>query len=514
LADSSKLRLAGASDPGRVRRNNEDALHVDAERGIFLVVDGIGGQAAGEKAAEIAVGRVRARLERQTGTAEQRVREAIAMANNEILKAAKGNPEWQGMACVLTVAVLDNGSAVVGHVGDSRLYQIRHGQIRKITHDHSPVGEREDNHEITEEEAMRHPRRNEVFRDVGSEEHAPDDADFIEVQRVAFDKDSALLLCSDGLSDQVQSRVIQQTVESNAGNPEAAVRQLIGAANAAGGKDNVTVVLVEGEGFTAPTASAIAPKPKESVMARILWFAGGMVVAVTAGWFTRPYWMPPPVVVKPQILIVGKGSPYTSIAAAMAAAHPGDVVEAESGEYNEQIHLAEGVTLRSRVPRAAVLHGAPLNTGPAVIAENIKGAQFSGFRILASKDLPIATGIQLDNAGVQVDDVEVDGAAIGVEIRGTASPVLRANSIHDCANEGVLILGESKPWISHNDIRRNKGAGLAARDGARPALLDNVFEKNSVEVPEELRQELKDHNLLLDLPAPARKAAPAAKKQG
>ena len=139
--DKPKIRFAGASDPGRVRQNNEDALHLDAERGIFLVVDGIGGQAAGEKAAEIAVGRVRARLERQTGTVEQRIREAITMANNEILEAARGNPEWAGMACVLTVAVLENGSAVVGHVGDSRAYQIRGGRIQKITHDHSPVGE-------------------------------------------------------------------------------------------------------------------------------------------------------------------------------------------------------------------------------------------------------------------------------------------------------------------------------------------------------------------------------------
>ena len=103
------------------------------------------------------------------------------MANNEILRAARANPEWEGMACVLTLAVLENGSAVVGHVGDSRLYQIRRGEIRKITHDHSPVGEREDSGEIAEAEAMRHPRRNEVFRDVGSEEHAPDDPDFIEI---------------------------------------------------------------------------------------------------------------------------------------------------------------------------------------------------------------------------------------------------------------------------------------------------------------------------------------------
>src|ERR1051325_8825541 len=133
---------------GRVRHNNEDAWHADSDRGIFLVVDGIGGQAAGEKAAEIAVERVRARLERQTGTTEQRIREAITMANREILNAARSNPEWQGMACVLTVAVLENGSAVVGHVGDSRLYRIRGGEIQKITHDHSPVGEREDNEEL------------------------------------------------------------------------------------------------------------------------------------------------------------------------------------------------------------------------------------------------------------------------------------------------------------------------------------------------------------------------------
>ena len=91
---------------------------MDQERGIFLVVDGIGGHAAGEHAAAIAVERVRARLERQTGTAEQRVREAITMANNEILASSRKNPDWAGMACVLTLVLLDHSDAVVGHVGD------------------------------------------------------------------------------------------------------------------------------------------------------------------------------------------------------------------------------------------------------------------------------------------------------------------------------------------------------------------------------------------------------------
>src|SRR5437660_6491420 len=109
----TKVRCAGSSDPGRVRSNNEDAFHIDQDRGIFLVVDGIGGHAAGEKAAAIAVERVRARLDRPTGGTEQRIREAITLANNEILHAAESNPAWQGMACVLTLAVLENGSAVV-----------------------------------------------------------------------------------------------------------------------------------------------------------------------------------------------------------------------------------------------------------------------------------------------------------------------------------------------------------------------------------------------------------------
>jgi hypothetical protein len=248
-------------------------------------------------------------------------------------------------------------------------------------------------------------------------------------------------------------------------------------------------------------------------MARVLFFAGGLAVAAAGAWFTRTMWVPPPVVVKPQVLIVGTGTAYPSIAAAMSAAHPGDIVEVPGGEFNEQVHLVSGVTLRSGVPREAVLRAAPLSTGAAVIAENIKGARFSGFRILAAKDLPISTGILIENSNVEVDDVEVEGAGIGVKIEGTASPKLLANSIHDCLNEGVLILGGSQAWLSHNDIRRNKGADLAARGGARPSLLGNVFDKNSVEVPDELKTALKDQNLMLDVPAPARKTPVPAKKQ-
>jgi len=508
----TRFRFAGASDPGRVRRNNEDALYLDAERGIFLVVDGIGGQAAGEKAAEIALERIRARLERQTGTAEQRIREAITMANNEILRAARGNREWAGMACVLTVALLENGSAVVGHVGDSRLYHIRRGEIRKMTHDHSPVGEREDSQELSEAEAMRHPRRNEVFRDVGSEEHAPDDEDFIELARIPFEPDSALLLCSDGLSDQVASSEIQRAVERNAGSPEAAVRELIDAANQAGGKDNVTVVVVQGEEFASPVPRET--KSKESSFAsRALWFLCGVVLAAAGAWFARGLWVPPPPVQTPRVLVAGTGQEYPTIAAALTEARAGDTIEVPAGEYNEQVRLPSGVTLRSQPPHAAILRAAPLGNGVVVVAENIKAAGLSGFRILAAKDMSIATGVLLVNSNVDIEDVEVDGARVGIEIRGNASPTLRANSIHDCSNEGVLILGPSEPWISHNDIRRNKGAGLAARGGARPVLLDNVFEKNALDLPPEMMPVVKERNLILDEAAGVRRAVPPASKK-
>ena len=478
----TRLRFAGASDMGRVRRNNEDAWHADGDRGIFLVVDGIGGQNAGEKAAAIAVERVRARLERQTGTPEERIREAITMANNEIVRAAASNPEWEGMACVLTLALVEGDSAVIGHVGDSRLYKIRGGEIRKVTHDHSPVGEREDNHELSEAEAMRHPRRNEVFRDVGSEEHQPDDADFIEIQRIAFEPDAALLLCSDGLSDLVGSLEIRRAVESNAGNPHQAALELIQAANRAGGKDNVTVVVVEGEQFTEPPVEDEEEPLSAIFVSRGAMAIYGLLAALALAWFTRPYWTPPPVVIAPRTLEVSQGGSYSTIAQAMAEARAGDTVLVRIGEYREQVRLKSGVTLRSTVPREAILRAAPMSGGPAIVADDVQNARVSGFWIDANATLPLSAGIVLNNSSVEIDDTEISGTGIGVEVRGAASPTLVGNAVHDCTAEGILISGSSTPWLSHNSILRNRGAGVAARDGARPTLVGNVIEGNALEL--------------------------------
>jgi serine/threonine protein phosphatase PrpC len=244
------LHCGAVSDTGLVRDHNEDRYWVDAEHGIFLVVDGVGGQAAGDRAAEIAVAVIREELGRgAAGSPEVRVREAIAAANNRIHAEAQQDPQLGGMACVLTLALVDAGRTTIGHVGDSRLYLIGGGTIRKVTRDHSPVGEIEDAGELSEEEAMAHPRRNEVFRDVGSSVRSASDPEFIEIAECEFPTDAAMLLCSDGLSDHLTSRRIREIAERYAGDAPVTARALVNAANQAGGRDNITVVFVAGPEF-------------------------------------------------------------------------------------------------------------------------------------------------------------------------------------------------------------------------------------------------------------------------
>src|SRR3984957_19570434 len=209
----SPFRSAAATDTGLLREHNEDRYFIDRGRGIFLVVDGVGGHAAGELAAQTALEAIRETVAATTLAAEKRVRTAIAPANNRIFHLAAGDDSRKGMACVLTLAIVEDSHITVGHVGDSRMYLIWNGAIRKLTSDHSPVGQDEDSGALTEAEAMLHPRRNEVFRDVGSRWRQAGDREFIEIRECRFRPDSALLLCSDGLTDQLTAAQVQDIVE-------------------------------------------------------------------------------------------------------------------------------------------------------------------------------------------------------------------------------------------------------------------------------------------------------------
>src|SRR4030095_7539964 len=134
------------------------------------------------------------------------------------------------MACVLTIALPSGEQLVIGHVGDTRLYKIGPTGIRKLTHDHSPVGQLEDGGQLDEDEAMRHPERNQVFREVGTRPHQPTDHDFIEVLTDRFGVEDDILLCSHGLSDLITSGEIERIVRRVA-DPALAVPELLAAAN-------------------------------------------------------------------------------------------------------------------------------------------------------------------------------------------------------------------------------------------------------------------------------------------
>jgi serine/threonine protein phosphatase PrpC len=289
-------RAAMATDTGLQRTNNEDRVYMDAERGIFLVVDGLGGHAAGEKAAELATEIIPRELEAVDGPLEDRVRHAISQANNEIYQLSESDAECRGMACVLTLAIAHDDAITVGHVGDSRLYLVWNGAVRKLTSDHSSVGEQEDRGEITEIEAMGHPRRNEVFRDVGSRLHEPADENFIETKSLPFHPEAALLLCSDGLSDVLTSAEISGIVEQYDGDPDNVAQMLVDAANDAGGKDNISVIFVAGTEFLgsasrvmsdARTRHAITRMRRGSKrwrvwLGRLAWLIAGMILGAVA----------------------------------------------------------------------------------------------------------------------------------------------------------------------------------------------------------------------------------------
>jgi PPM family protein phosphatase len=474
---SKVLNAAGTSHSGLQRDNNEDRFYVDAARGIFCVIDGVGGHAAGEQAADTALGTLLARLERDSGAVEDRIREAITTANNEILRQASKTPSWKGMACVLTVAVVDNGHVVFGHVGDTRLYKLRHGHIEKLTRDHSPVGEREDARELSELDAMRHPRRNEVYRDVGSEPHQPYDKDFIDVDRVNFESDAALLLCSDGLTDCIPSSTINAIVEGHAGNPDQIVHALIDAANGAGGKDNVTAVYVEGARFVEGEDTralrsrrvdrdepAFRVEPHEMApRTESRWRSWALVcllfvVIATAAYSMRDRWginfSEAFQGTSPRTHVV---TPSSTIGAAMAAARPGDEIVVEPGDYRERLQLKSDVRLRSRVPRAAAIRlagGAP-EVDAVVTAIDVTGAELRGFRIVGDAVAPLGTGITLRNADVTIVDVEITGAQTAAIEVGAGPGSIVASLIHDNPGAGLIVRAGASPRVAHTAFHRN-----------------------------------------------------------
>jgi protein phosphatase len=243
---SLTVRAGAATDTGRVRSVNQDAFLVLGDQGLYVVADGMGGHQGGEVAAQMAVEVLRSTYASSTVEA---LTEAIADANERIHDAGEADPGLQGMGTTLVAAALvredgsqhpdDPAQLLVANVGDSRAYLFRDGDLTQLTEDHSMVADLLREGRISEEEAEVHPQRNIVTRVLG-----PYDTVEVDLWPVDAVRGDRVLLCSDGLSNEVAPDQIAAVLRRLA-DPQEAAAELVRRANEGGGRDNVTVVLVD-----------------------------------------------------------------------------------------------------------------------------------------------------------------------------------------------------------------------------------------------------------------------------
>lgn len=244
-----RILHSGLTDTGRVRAGNEDAWAADPAQGLYIVADGMGGHNAGEIAAQLVVDSlpklVRRRVggdgasPRKTQAVARRLRSAVARLNRDVYEHSMSDPGLRGMGATVVLALVRGGEAVVVHMGDSRAYLQRDGKLKLLTRDHSVVQELIDTGEITEAEAATHPERNRITASIGMPGDAAPDS-----RRVPLRKGDKLLLCSDGLANMVADPEIGQILGRRQCT-EMVCQDLVDAANAAGGHDNITAVVVE-----------------------------------------------------------------------------------------------------------------------------------------------------------------------------------------------------------------------------------------------------------------------------
>jgi serine/threonine protein phosphatase PrpC len=232
---------AGRTDPGRVRRRNEDAFVLDPP--LFAVADGMGGAQAGEVASRLAAAAFREYHEADRFAPDERLEAIIQEANRRIYERARADADVSGMGTTVTAALLTGRRLTLGHVGDSRAYRIRDGGLEQLTEDHSLVGDLMRSGRLTPEEADSHPQRSVITRALGTDPEVSIDTITVDAK-----PGDLFLLCSDGLTTMVTDEDILGIL-SAAPTLDDAARELVRAANTGGGEDNVTVVLfrVEGE---------------------------------------------------------------------------------------------------------------------------------------------------------------------------------------------------------------------------------------------------------------------------
>ncbi|MFE5319670.1 Stp1/IreP family PP2C-type Ser/Thr phosphatase [Paenibacillus sp. NPDC056579] len=240
------VKTANQTDVGRVRMVNEDRSVVQENLNGFvlaIVADGMGGHQAGDVASQMAVDLIQNKLQNMPPGAsveerKKRVKEAIELANENIFNFASQRENYYGMGTTVVTVLADEHTVVIGHIGDSRAYKFKNGQIEQLTEDHSLVNELVKNGQITKEEATHHPRRNVLTRALGTEPTIE-----VDIQDLPWTNGELLLICSDGLSSLVSTEQLL-TLVNGAEALDDKAKQLVNEALEAGGDDNITVVLV------------------------------------------------------------------------------------------------------------------------------------------------------------------------------------------------------------------------------------------------------------------------------
>lgn len=242
-----KIQYAGCTHIGKVKKRNEDSMYWPNGdiKDVVIVADGMGGYHAGDVASSMAVQiglNIVAAARKKNLDDETMVRQAIFAANHSILEYASHNEFFSGMGTTMILAVRRGRTWTIGHVGDSRAYLFNKDSLRQVTHDHSLVQAMMDSGKLTRQEAKNHPYRNIIMRAVGTEPEVE-----VDIYRVEYGKGDVLLLCSDGLTRNIEDEELEQMLQEQDDMQQVA-QAMVDLANERGGQDNITVVIAKCEG--------------------------------------------------------------------------------------------------------------------------------------------------------------------------------------------------------------------------------------------------------------------------
>ncbi|MGH2710662.1 MAG: Stp1/IreP family PP2C-type Ser/Thr phosphatase [Actinomycetota bacterium] len=351
-----KLQIGARTDVGRVRPGNEDSYI--AEEPLFAVADGMGGHQGGEVASSLALETVAKRQ----GNLEQRVQEA----NAAVFARAAKDPGLSGMGTTLTILLADGDVLRMAHVGDSRAYMLRDGQLRRLTKDHTVVERLVDEGKLTAEEAEIHPQRSILTRALGVDQALH--VDQAEIEPKPGDR---ILLCSDGLTGMVGEDRITEILSASK-SPQAAADALVEAANEAGGQDNITAVVIDVLGDEAAPATDTrtrhapprrAPKSSPGSGNRwakpAIWLAAVLIVVGLGLWTVKAMWIDKQFYVGESNGVVAV---YSGIPAEPFGLELSDVVEefgdldaTEVERFPEYAELDQGITAGSEEDARAIV---------------------------------------------------------------------------------------------------------------------------------------------------------------